>query len=425
MRKPLALTLALALAAAAAGLALLTRPAVATTNGGNGTIVFVSNAAGSLDIWAVAPDGSGQVNLTASPEPEFDPAWSPDGTRIAFASTRDGNTDIYVMNADGSGVTRLTDDRGDDTDPTWSPDGGRIAFVSDRAGSASDIGESPDEIFVMNADGSGQERLTSNRLLDDDPAFSPDGTTIAFVHQSGQAGMDIWAISASGGKPWRLTFAGGDDEQPNWSPDGTRIAFSSQRDGGVGQRGGGGTGAVFVMNADGSGQQKLTDSRFDRDPVWSPDGQRIAFVGQRSGAHGLYVIGAGGTGLTMLVDDAGSNREPDWQAFPAGPRLVAPDDPDDPGDTGDDCTIRGTEGDDVLVGTPGADVICGYGGNDVLRGLRGADRLLGGDGDDTLFGHRGGDTLLGGAGDDIARGGRGQDACEAEATASCETVATS
>lgn len=416
MRKPLVLTLALALAATAAGFALLARPAAATSNGGNGTIVFVSNAAGSLDIWAVAPDGSGLANLTADPAPDFDPAWSPGGTKIAFASTRAGNTDIYVINADGSGLTRVTDDPGDDTDPAFSPDGSRIVFVSDRAGSASDIGESPDEIFVMDADGSDQLRLTSNRVFDDDPAFSPDGTTIAFVRQTGQAGMDIWALSATGGPPWRLTSAGGDDERPSWSPDGTRIVFSSQRDGGIGGRGGGGTGAIFVMNADGSGQQKLTDSRLDRDPVWSPDGTRIAFVSARAGDPELFAMAVDGTGVTQLVENSASELEPDWQAFPAGPPLVPP---------GGDCTIRGTEGDDVLVGTAGQDVICGLGGNDVLKGHAGADRLLGGDGDDTLLGGRGDDTLVGGPGTDTAQGSRGHDTCDAETIASCEAAAAS
>ena len=85
--------------------------------------------------------------------------------KIAFASNREGNEDIYVMNADGSGLTRLTDNPADDSEPAWSPDGSRIAFSSDR--------DDPGDIYVMNADGTGQTRLTDNPADDHAPAWSP------------------------------------------------------------------------------------------------------------------------------------------------------------------------------------------------------------------------------------------------------------
>ena len=93
--------------------------------------------------------------------------------RIAFASARDGSWEIYVMEADGSNQTRLTDDNADDRNPVRSPDGDKIAFISLRDGNW--------EIYVMEADGSNQTRLTDNDASDRGPAWSPDGRKIAFI----------------------------------------------------------------------------------------------------------------------------------------------------------------------------------------------------------------------------------------------------
>ncbi|MCY4473859.1 MAG: hypothetical protein OXC83_00275, partial [Chloroflexi bacterium] len=140
---------------------------------------------------------------------DWGPAWSPDGRRIAFVSDRDGDDDIYVMNADGSGVVRLTDNDADDFSPAWSPDGGRIAFVSDRDGN--------EDIYVMNADGSGVVRLTDNDGWDFDPAWSPDGRRIAFAsYRDGD--WDIYVMDADGSGVVQLTDNDDQDYVPAWSP---------------------------------------------------------------------------------------------------------------------------------------------------------------------------------------------------------------
>jgi len=104
------------------------------------------------DIYVMNADGSGTRKLTHNARNNAEPAWSPDGRKIAFRSTRNGNRDIYVMNADGSGKRNLTRHPARDGSPSWSPDGRRIAFVSNRDGRL--------EAHVMNADGSGQRSLT-------------------------------------------------------------------------------------------------------------------------------------------------------------------------------------------------------------------------------------------------------------------------
>ena len=106
------------------------------------------------DIYVMNADGSGTRKLTHNAHQNAEPAWSPDGRKIAFRSTRNGNRDIYVMNADGSGKRNLTRNAAWDSRPSWSPDGRKIAFVSNRDGRL--------EAHVMNADGSGQRRLAGS-----------------------------------------------------------------------------------------------------------------------------------------------------------------------------------------------------------------------------------------------------------------------
>ena len=133
-------------------------------------IAFNSDRDGFTDVYVTAvyvmdADGGNVQQLTDDPPWDWDPAWSPDGTRIAFYSDRDGDEDIYVMDADGGNVRQLTDDPGWDWDPAWSPDGTRIAFVSDRDGDW--------DIYVMDADGGNVLQLTDDPGRDWAPAWSP------------------------------------------------------------------------------------------------------------------------------------------------------------------------------------------------------------------------------------------------------------
>ena len=128
------------------------------------------------------PTGSNVVRLTYDSAQDAQPAWSPDGTKIAFVSDRDGNADIYVMNADGSGPVNITKHAGADYAPAWSPDGTKIAFQSDR--------ETDFAVWVMNADGSNPIRLTDPSTPAGAPSWSPDGTRIAY-EQGGELSAAI------------------------------------------------------------------------------------------------------------------------------------------------------------------------------------------------------------------------------------------
>jgi Tol biopolymer transport system component len=186
------------------------------------------------------------------------PTWSPDGTKIAFTSTRDGNEEVYVMNADGSGQTNLTNHPASDIFPAWSPDGTKIAFTSGR--------DFDWEVFVVNADGSSPTNLTNNDNLNS-------------------------------------------DLEPDWSPDGTKIAFRASRYDSYGFGF-----DIYVMNADGSGQINLTEHpAFDSEPAWSPDGAQIVFQSDRDGNFEIYVMNADGSGQTNLTNNPASDFKPDWQ----------------------------------------------------------------------------------------------------------------
>jgi len=233
------------------------------------------------------------ATATATPTSTPSPTPTPGGGRIAFRSDRDGFYDIYVMNADGSGVTRLTSDPAGEFAPSWSPDGARIAFESNWYGGP--------EIHAMNADGSGQTRLTT--LGGRDPAWSPDGTRIAFASNRG-GNWEICVMNADGSDQVNITTNPASDYSPSWSPDGARIAFESYRDGNV---------DIHAMNSDGSSVTRLTyDWRYDVAPSWSPDGARIAFESHRDDNWEIYAMNADGSGVTNLTNDAARDQMPSW-----------------------------------------------------------------------------------------------------------------
>jgi len=225
----------------------------------NGKIAFVSFRDDNYEIYVMTPNGGNPTNLTNNAAYDADPAWSPDGSKIAFFSTRDeSHGEIYVMNADGNGTpTRLTTNAVDDFDPAWSPDGSKIAFHTNRDGNY--------EIYVMNADGSGTPtRLTTNAAADAFAGWSPDGSNIAFFSTRDQAQGEIYVMNADGsGTPTRLTTNAAQDIHPAWSPDGSKIAFHSDRDGNY---------EVYVMDANGGNQTNLTNHAgyIDISPDWQP-----------------------------------------------------------------------------------------------------------------------------------------------------------
>ncbi len=219
---------------------------------------------------------------------------------IAFASRRDGNWEVYVMDAAGRNQTRLTRRNVEDRFPLWSPDRRRIAFCSLAGGTW--------ELWVMDSDGTNQKRLASHLVVKSTRGWSSDSRRIAFAAVT-DSNVEIFAVDASSGQVKQVTSSQGENRDPSWSPDDTQLAFSSTRDG---------TSQIYVMSAEGSGARRLTNNAAGAvAPRWSPDGKALVFVSDRD----LYAIDTDGRTLKRLTTGASVTRDPPlWS--PDGSRIV-------------------------------------------------------------------------------------------------------
>lgn len=269
-----------------------------------------------FEIYSMNSDGSGVTPLTSSDfGSNSNLSMSADGTRIAFASTRDGNSEIYVANSDGTGAVNITNHDAFDGFPQLSPDGFRIVFVSDRSG--------VNALYVMNAEPGSTPREVSNTIGGYSwSKWAPVGNRFAFGDTRGGLMSDLAVSNAAGTIVQYLSntpdFA---EIDPDWSPDGSKIAFSSDRTG---------EGEIYVINADGTGEQRLTFTTptpvpavptSERNPVWSPDGSRIAFRSARDGGNlDIWVMNANGSGQTRLTTATAIEDEPVWS--PDGKQIA-------------------------------------------------------------------------------------------------------
>ena len=291
-------------------------------------VAVVVSRANQWDIVVVNLDGTRTVTLTDDPALEQRPTWSPDGQTLAFVSTADPDTqciqqtcssDIYTIDADGTNRRQLTTDPEADREPAWSPDGTRIAFLR---GCVDIVKECTQVLYLMQADGRNQTPVLDaagapiREEFASTPSWSGDGRQIiVYIHRRGENGA--FAIPTAGGSPLKLhAFTWTQEPATIYeygfrrSADGTRIVFIRQ------------TGEcqvdpctrhIYVMNADGSSKRQLTyDGTENTYPVWSPDGQQILFISNREGTWGMYKMDADGNDQRQLVQNLDGFSQPLW-----------------------------------------------------------------------------------------------------------------
>jgi Tol biopolymer transport system component len=249
------------------------------------------------DAYIINADGTGLVNLTNTPNrAEWRFNLSPDRQRIVYRAAENPHS-IWVENIDGTNPIQLTQGGISNEWPAWSPDGTKIAFcrLAEEADPDSLIGNNWD-LFIMNADGSDLRILEVLPLPVRGPiAWSPDGSRIAY------SARNLFYIDVESKKTIQLTTDISDlYDKPAWSPDGSQIAFSSTRDGNR---------EIYIIDSDSSNLVRLTDHPdIDDFPCWSPDGRRIAFTSCRDEgtACAVYVVNRDGTNLQLLSNEIGT-----------------------------------------------------------------------------------------------------------------------
>jgi Tol biopolymer transport system component len=399
--KPLwSVVLALALAAVLLTLAA-GRPAEAAFPGANGNIAFQRNG----DIWLSSATSATSdrflTNLTPNTSSQdVDPSVSPDGRKVAFTSNRDGDFEIYTLDIYTGTLTQVTHNAVRDAQPAWSLDGTRIAYESPTTAP----GRTDTDIWIKNADGTGTETDATSSGASDEraPSWRPiGGNEIAYYLGSARhivvRNLDTNAtrtLCPDPGGPLSASCL-----HPNWSPDGSRIAYQYRP-------GASSDYEIWTLrSSDGGDKRQLSDNTFeDGDAAYSPDGARITFIRNDFGDYDVWIMSSqdDGTGSDEMrsTPTADNDVSPDWGD-------VAP--PAAPG-----CTMSGTFFADTIVGNAGNNTICSLGGNDDIEGLGGRDTLIAGDGNDRLLGGGGRDTLDSRDGvnrNDFLNGGPGRDRC--------------
>jgi TolB protein len=314
---------AILLAVGTAAMVAVAISAQATTPGTNGQILFTGDVGRHSQLFTIRPDGTGLTRLTHLRGDTVQGAWSPDGTRIALERDFARRAAVYVMGVDGSGLRQLSPRRFTFSgEPGWSPNGRLIVLgreIHNKKGDILDQG-----LNVIAPSGSHFRKLTNGRKarsFDGGGSFSPDSKRIAFFRvraskrSSSEPGNSaaIFTVNVNGRGLKRLTSYSADYANPSWSPDGTKILFHSYTESRPGK-----SANLFTVRPNGTGLTQLTHFTGGRLQAfgveWSPDGTQIAYHKMGPGINDVFLLNADGTNerrLTRLGPKA-NPRQINW-----------------------------------------------------------------------------------------------------------------
>jgi Tol biopolymer transport system component len=317
------------------------------------TVVFEAQPSprAGTELYSVGTDGTRLVRLTDNRVSEHHPAWSPDGAGIAFGRYPrpfEGLVELWVMDADGSDETMLTDIGYGDPWFDWSPDGSQIVFAGREEGAAGSEVLGDSDLYVVDVESHAVERLGGSEWADFQPAWAPDGRSIAW-----SANGAVYVMDADGSELRELVD---ESAEPRWSPDSASIAFESWRDDYADPEFGAYTWELYVRGADGTGERRLTRHRNAQngEADWRPDGEWIVYSrwfddDVRADDSDLFVKEIGATTSRRLTFGRGSERYPRWT--PDGEAIVY--------QSGGDLWITSFDGRRTRLLTPGPRLVVG------------------------------------------------------------------